>query len=200
MDWFDDGSDAIRIVRKNFLVACEALENWEAQLRGPNSLYREGSGPFPDWPATSFLLLTRPQLDQVVEILKSEFGIDARLFSGAEVSRRLHDSILSVRGGERAVEDFAFEIDVVGEGVDLWRALREASDLHVHHGYEYGSITMTLGPELPDLGALGIKGSDGELNVDPAQVFSAATACTSCAAELAVRLKIWTEKGHIPES
>lgn len=198
MDWFSNGPDVIRVGRKNFLVAGEAIAHWEAQIKGPMR-DQGGSGPFPDWPATSFLILARPQLDQAVEILQSAFSIDARLFSGSEVSRLLHDLILAVPGGEQAAQDFAFELNVVGEGVDLWRALHEASSLYVQHSYEYGSISITTGPELPDLGALGMRASDGELDVDPASVFSAATACTSCAAELAVRLEVWRTEGYDPE-
>ncbi len=196
--WFDDVPNVIRIGRERFTVATEALETWELALDlRPDEPY--GERPETDWAAAGLLILAQLQLDQAVSILQSEFGMDARLFSGREISRRLRAEISSVRGGGQAVRNFSHEIDVVGKGVDLWRALRETPKFRVTHGFEYdGSITITLGPELPELTALGIRASDGmELNASPGQVFAAAE-CTNCAAELVVRYRIWGEKGYDP--
>ncbi len=135
MGWFGDVPDDIRVGRDDFQVAEEAIARWEMQLRGPNVFQQRGDRPDPDWPATRVLLLARLQLEQAIEILLSGFDIDAKLFSGGEVSRRLYDLISSVPGGHQAVEDFTFEIQAVGEGVDLWRALREAPDLRIHHAF-----------------------------------------------------------------
>jgi len=108
--------------------------------------------------------------------------------------------VSSFRNGEQAVEDLAYEIDVAGQGVDLWRALQGWSHHRVHHAFEYdGSITLTIGPEFPELKALDIKASYGrELNVNPGQVFLAATRATDCVAELAVRCESWAKDGYIP--
>jgi hypothetical protein len=200
--WFDDVPDGIRIGDHSFLVAGEAIENWESRLMGSVASAERGARPDPDWPATGLFLLARLQLDQAIEILMSEFGIDARLLSVSDVYGRLHDSISSVQGGAQAAEDFAYEIDVLSDAVGLWRALRETSDQRVHHAFEYdGSITLTLGPQLPDLYALDIRPGDGNgLMVSPAELFSAATNCTNCAAELAVRFRTWASQGYVPES
>ncbi|WP_073420466.1 hypothetical protein [Geodermatophilus nigrescens] len=198
MGWFDDVPAVIKVGRERF--AEQALETWELALDlRPDEPY--GERPETDWAAAGLLILAQLQLDQTASILQSEFDIDARLFSGREISRRLRAEILPVRGGGQAIRNFSREIDVVGEGVDLWRALREAPKFRVTHGFEYdGSITISFGPELPELAALGIRASDGmELNASPGQVFAAATECTNSAAELAVRLRIWTSEGYVPE-
>lgn len=160
---------------------------------------KQGERPDPDWPATGLLLIAQLQLDQMLSVLKSGLGIDARLFTGSEVTRRLRNAILSVRGGERAVEDFGLEIDAIGEAVDLWRVLRESPDLRITHTFEPdGSITHTLGPALPELSTLCIEATNGgELNADPAQIFSVAVACTMDVAELAVRFRAWSREGYV---
>src|SRR5688500_18703078 len=87
--WFSDVPDTIEIGSNVFVVAGEAIENWESRLMGPRAHHEWGwQGPDSDWPGTALLLLARPQLNQAVSILMSRFGIDARLFSGSEVSER----------------------------------------------------------------------------------------------------------------
>jgi len=86
MAWFHDVPDQIKVGRYSFLAAGQAVEMWQARLLGPNVLDKIGERPSPDWPAVSVFLLARLQSEQLISILMSEFDIEARLFSGSEVS------------------------------------------------------------------------------------------------------------------
>jgi hypothetical protein len=203
MGWFTDVPDAINVGSETFLVAGAAIEEWESRLAKPRvDGERSSWGPELDWPASALFLLARVQLTQAVSILRSGFAIDARLWSGIEVSRRLRHEVLNVRGGGQAVEDFGREIGAIGEGVDLWRALDDVSLRDVtYHLDSDGDVAIITGPELPDLEILGFE-SNAELNVSPARIFAAAKACTGYCAELAVRYGMWREDGYVrgPES
>jgi hypothetical protein len=201
MGWFDDVPNGLRVGSAKFMGAREALEYWQLRLDDELASERRGERPDPDRTAETLFLLAQVQLDQVVSILSSEFELDARPFSGGEVGRRLRDCISAVEHGQSAVKAYKFEIDVVGEGIDLWRALRVAENFLVSHAFEWdGSITLTLGPQLPQLEYLRIEASDGaELNSSPMEVFSAASACTNCVAELAVRYRGWLRDGWSPK-
>ncbi|GAA4301209.1 hypothetical protein [Klenkia terrae] len=201
MRWFGDVPKVLKVGFAEFMGAREALDYWQVRLDDEFASEQHGERPDPDRTAETLFLLAQVQLDQAVAILNSEFDVDARPFSGGEVGRRLRDVISAVEDGQSAIEAYQFEIDVVGEGVDLWRSLRQAESLAVTHAFEWdGSITLTLGPPLPQLKYLRVEGSDGaELNSTPMEVFSAASACTSCVAELAVRYRKWRSQGWGPE-
>ena len=187
MTWFEGVPQEVEIAGVRFWLASEALEDEEKRLNVWSELLEErGERPNPDWAATALFLLARVQLDQLVEILVGEFGIQTSAFSGAEVSRRLGEMFDNddLREG-----DMAHEIESVGEAVDLWRALRAADGGgFVEHGFAVdGSITMTVGPDLPELDALGLRGSNsGELEMSPIDVLGRASACTQSVAQLAV--------------
>src|SRR4051794_28463332 len=76
--WFGGVPDEIKIAGTRFRLAAEALEDQERRLDPEPALFEErGERPNPDWAATSLFLLARVQLDQLVEILDSEFSIQA---------------------------------------------------------------------------------------------------------------------------
>ena len=93
----------------------------------------------------SLFLLARVQLDQLVEILDSEFGIVASAFSGVEVARRLGE-YFGDPGELPEGEHPSYEVATVGEAVDLRRALRAAEGGGaVGNGFAVdGSITITV--------------------------------------------------------
>ncbi|MGW5365994.1 hypothetical protein [Actinopolymorpha pittospori] len=189
MTWFAGVPLQLNIAGTRFWMAAEALDAQEDRFSSDPSLYEErGERPGRDWAATGLFLLARVQLDQLVEILDREFGIQATAFSGAEVSRRLGECF-DKPDDQSGGEDLSYEIDAVGEAVDLWRALRAAEDgMMVGHGFAVdGSITITTGPDLPELTALSLRASEsGELETMPTEVLERASWCTMEAARLAV--------------
>ena len=130
--------------------------------------------PAIDWAATSLFLLARVQLDQMVAILEGEFGIRAHTLSGTEVTRRLEECFQEL-GPLPDDEDVEYEFALVGEAVDLWRALETPGARPVSHAFAVdGSISFTSGPDLPELSALGVTASSiGELEIAPNEVLGA---------------------------
>ncbi|MFD2081554.1 hypothetical protein SAMN05421678_106252 [Actinopolymorpha cephalotaxi] len=189
MAWFAGVPLQLDIVGTRFWMASEALDAQEDRRSSDPSLHdQRGERPGRDWAAVGLFLLARVQLDQLVEILDREFGIQAGAFSGAEVARRL-GTCFDEADDLSAGDDLSYEIDTVGEAVDLWRALRAAEGrMMVRHGFAPdGSITITTGPDLPELEALGLRGSEsGELEATPTEVLDRASSCTLAAARLAV--------------
>ena len=187
MSWFSGVPQELSIAGTRFWLASEALEVQEDRLDPCPSLFDErGDRPNPDWAATGLFLLARVQLDQLVEILDTGFGIQASAFSGSEVARRLGEFFEDPQEPSDD-EDLSYEIACVGEAVDLWRALCAAEGSRVGHGFAPdGSITITTGPDLPELRALGLQGSaSGELETTPTEALDRASTCTVWAARLA---------------
>lgn len=183
MSWFGGVPLELHVAGSRFWLAQEALE---AACPESYDLESRGERPDTDWAAMSIFMLARLQLDQLVSLLEKEFEIPVAALSGTEVSRRL---MLAV-GDMSALPpemDRTYEITCIGEAVDLWRALLHDADSVVGHAFEVdGSITLTLGPDLPELPALGIRASDGgELNTSPTDVFGVASSCIRDAAQLA---------------
>jgi hypothetical protein len=86
-------------------------------------------------------------------------------------------------------EEVAFKLEALAEGLVLRSAL---ADLRaVDHGFAGdGSITITFGPELPDLEILGIRGSLGdEMMEEPDRVFGVAAQLTGDAARVVALLE-----------
>lgn len=192
VSWFAGVPTELNIAGTRFWMAGEALEDQDRRLDPADDLFSEsGVRPETDWAATGLFLLARVQLDQMVDILQSEFGIHVPAFSGAEVERRLRECF------EESDDDpdwqyASFGISVIGEGVDLWRALQAGEGGAVGHGFAVdGSISITSGPEIPELRALGLRGGyAGELNDSPLEVLACASTCTHEAAALAVRRQL----------
>lgn len=188
MTWFGGVPDEIRVAGIRFWLAAEALDDQDRRVDPGSAFFEErGERANPDWAATSLFLLARVQLDQMVEILDGEFGIQASASSGVDVARRLDEFFDDP--GDVAEVDVAYKIAAVGEAVELWRALRAADGRRaVAHGFAVdGSITITVGPDLPELGTLELRGSvSGELETTPIEVLERASACTWDAAELAI--------------
>lgn len=186
--WFGGVPDEVKIAGIRFWLAGETLEDQERRLDPEPTLFQErGDRPNPDWGATTLFFLARVQLDQLVEILDTGFGIQASAFSGAEVARRLGEYLEDSQKPSDG-EDLSYEIACVGEAVDLWRALCAAEGGRVvEHGFAPdGSITVTTGPDLPELRALCLRGSaSGELETTPTEVLDRASTCTVWAAQLA---------------
>lgn len=188
MSWFDDVPLTLEVAGGRFLLAGEALEEQDRRVDPFGQPADEGGErPNPDWAASGLLLLARVQLDQMVAILGAELNIGARGLSGSDVARRLagaFEEIDGVSGG-----DVSDAIGIVGEGVDLWRALEAAEGGSVGHGFAPdGSITITVGPDLPELPRLRIRpGDDGELHVSPRRVLERATDCTRVSAWLVAK-------------
>lgn len=184
MTWFSGVPQELNIAGIRFWMASEALEDQERRLDSWQYAFDEqGERPDPDWAATSLFLLARVQLDQLVEILEREFSIQASACSGAEVARRLGESF---EESDDPMEDISYEIAIVGESVDLWRALRAAGGRPVGHGFAVDGSTITTGPDLPELAALGLRGSEsGELETSPKEVLERASSCTLEVARLA---------------
>src|SRR4051812_30805620 len=68
--WTSSAPGSVSIGGRKFLVAGEAIEEWESRLT--ESPFESGwgsRGPETDWSATTLLLLARPQLAQAVTIL-----------------------------------------------------------------------------------------------------------------------------------
>lgn len=190
MSWFSGVPHELTIAGTRFLLAAEVLEE-ELRLDPQQDPIDQkvGERPSTDWAATSLFVLARIQLDQVVQILRAKFSIDAGTLSGSEVSRRLEERFEQLHDLNDEEADVSFEVAVVGEAVDLWRALNAAETVPVGHGFASdGSISISTGPDLPELNALGLRASNaGELNVSPLDVWQRASACTREAGRLAVR-------------
>jgi hypothetical protein len=86
-------------------------------------------------------------------------------------------------------EEVAFELEALAEGLVLRSALRDLRA--VDHSFAGdGSITMTFGPELPDLEILGIRGSrGGEMMEEPDRVFGVAAQLARDAARVVALLE-----------
>ena len=187
MTSFSDVPDELKIAGIRFWLASEALEAEERRSEpwDGDSVRQDGERPDPDWAATSLFMLARVQLDQLVEILGGEFSIQAAAFSGSEVSRRLEGQFDEL--DEETDDDLLFMVTAIGEAVDLWRALHAEGVKPVRHGFAVdGSITLSTGPNLPELGVLGLRGGDfGELETSPTEVLWWASECTRDIAHLA---------------
>lgn len=192
MSWFAGVPTQLTIAGTRFWMAREALEEQDRRLDPGGDLFSQrGERPETDWAATGLFLLARVQLDQMVQLLEVEFGIHVPAFSGSEIERRLRECFEESED-DPDWQDASFGISVVAEGVDLWRALKAGEGRAVGHGFAVdGSISITTGPDIPELQAAGLRGSAaGELNDSPLDVLGLASVCTSEAAALAVRRQL----------
>jgi hypothetical protein len=194
MTWFGGVPWEIRIAGASFVLADEALEL--ADVEGLPDDERPdaevGERPSPDWAATALLLLARVQLDQMVDLLGRVVGGDISGWEPARVAGAVRRRVAAA--SVDLLEEVAFELEALAEGLLLRSALREIST--VDHGFAVdGSITLTTGPEIPALEILGIRGSWGtEMNVEPDQVFRTAAQLTRDAARVVALLQR-AEKG-----
>jgi hypothetical protein len=189
MPWFDKTPTTLPITaRSMFKPAGEALE--EAQRRDASHADDDGDAgqerATQDWAATGLLLLARLQLDQMLEILVGALHMsleDGEAAALRELAERVESAALP------PPDDGAFELSCVEEGLELWHALNPGN-LEVTHGFAVdGSIAMTIGPTIPRLPALGLRGSTAEeLNDEPDAIFDRAVACTEAAAFLATHI------------
>jgi hypothetical protein len=186
MGWFSGVPVELNIAGSRFRLADEAIEEQQQDLNPFDDLLREnGERPERDWAASALLHLARVQLDEMIQILVTHLELPVEKLSGAEVTRRL--TVMAEEAG-LPEQRLLYEVCCVGEGVDLWRALGRVGEAPVSHAFAVdGSISFTVGPDLPELGALGLKASvGGELEATPLDVFSRASSCTRDAAEVSV--------------
>jgi len=186
--WFSEVPLEVTVAGTRFRLAQEAVEEQQEISNAFGDLFQAaGERPERDWPASGLLHLARLQLDEMVQILVTQLELPVERLSGAEITRRL--TVMTEEVG-LAEQRLLYEACCVGEGVDLWRALEGVGEVPIGHAFAVdGSITLTVGPDLPELGALGLKASvGGELEVMPTDVFARASSCTRDAAEIAVEV------------
>ena len=182
MTWFHGVPDRVTIARGlDFLTASEAL--WESD---PGEVDPWQERPPNDFGATAVLMMARLQLDQMVEVLDRPplSSGDGRLGSAL---RRI--TIVEDGHNTDGAEDPGNDLACVEEALHLRQSLQ--GSVEVDHGFAPdGSISITVGPDIPESAALGLRGSEeGEMNDTTVQVFAAAVEATRAAVRIVTALE-----------
>lgn len=186
--WFGGVPDEVRLCGARFTHAQEAIdERAPAEYRDVDPAAR-GERPSDDWSAVAVLKLARLQLDEMAEVIELTLGASTAGRSVEEVALAL---------GSRAKQRFAdeecdlvlFDVDAICEGLALRQSL--GTNYCVGHAFAVdGSITLTVGPEIPSASTIGLRGSDsGEMNDQPDRIFRISVGLTETAGALYWKLR-----------
>lgn len=189
--WFGDVPREVKVAGVTLQLAHEAIDKADPDREGPQDGVR-GERPNPDYPAEMVLRMALLELDEMVRVLGEMVSTDLDGWSRSDIVSAVehHLNQCDIEGEE---PDWAYEWEVVQAGLQLRDALNER--VHVSHGFEIdGSITITIGPNIPELTVLGLGSSDdGELEDEPDHILAIAVDLVASAADLhwAARAAEW---------
>lgn len=187
MRWFHDVPHHVTIAPGlDFLTASEAI--WETE---PGDIDPWHERPSEDFGAAAVLAIAKFQLDQMLEVLdRPELRQDGRDLGSAL------QGITVVEGGDNpdGMFDPSHDLACVKEAMHLRESL--PGSVEVSHGFAPdGSITITIGPSIPESAALRLRGGEqGEMHDTPVKILDAAVYATRAAARIIYGL--WRGDGN----
>lgn len=180
--WFAGVPHEIRVADVCLIHAEQAIEVGEPEGDVDGDLWEHGERPSPDWVSAQVFDLIRLQLVELHRVVQQILGGDGSIGDIEDVRSVLLGRAQRLPEPESNAAEY--EIETIMEGLALLDGL--PSESHVRHGFAVdGTITMTTGPTLPTLPAIGVRGNaTSELEDEPDYLLSVAASLTRSAGQL----------------